>query len=149
MKGLLLCLCLCLSAAAPAQVRYNWKRAIAPAALSLAAGATWGTHETLMHKNALFFKAFPGASRRFWGADSWRNKYTGGDPLKGRNGKPVWFSDGKHLTASVHHTLIFAAGVTVTIGEKRPTWHYLADAGFSFGAYSVGNWMAREVVFGW
>jgi len=132
MKGLLLCFLLWvpgivvgqlseswkLSESSATKPGYDWRRAIAPAALLLAAGATWSTHETLMHKNALFFKAFPGASRRFWGAESWRNKYTGGDPLKGRNGKPVWFTDGKHLTASVHHTLIFAAGVTVTLGRN-------------------------------
>lgn len=164
MRGLLLCFLLWvpgavvvgqlseslkLSESSASKPGYKWKRAITPAALSLAAGATWGTHETLTHKNSLFFKTFPGASRRFWGADSWKNKYTGGDPTKGRNGVPVWFTDGKHLTASVHHTLIFAAGVTVTIGAKRPTWHYLADAGISFVAYSLGNWLAREVVFDW
>lgn len=125
--------------------RYNWKRAIAPASIMFAAGATWATHETVVHHNEQFFKTFPGASRRFWGADSWRNKYVNGDPEQGRNGVPIWFTDGKHLTASAHHVLVFSAGMTITIGEKRPVWHYLLDVGISFGAYSLGNGLARKV----
>lgn len=125
--------------------RYNWKHALVPAGLMFAAGATWATHETVVHHNPQFFKVFPNASRRFWGPESWRNKYVDGVPEKGRNKTPVWFTDGKHLTASAHHTLLFAAGMTITLGEKRPVWHYALDVGISFAAYSAGNGLAWRV----
>ncbi len=139
MKGLLVLLFL-LPIALPAQ-RYEWRRAIAPAALSFTAGASWGLHETLMHHNARFFEVFPKASRRYWGPSSWQNKYEDAWYV------PVQLSDGKHLAATLHHTLIFSAGVTITLGEKRPTWHYLADAGISLAAYSAGNRLVWDGVF--
>lgn len=126
---------------------YNWKRAIAPASLSFVSGAAWGLHETLQHHNARFFKVFPNADKRFWGPDSWRNKYNGFNPENGRNGKPVWITDGKHLTATINQTTMFGAGVCIGIGRKRKWWHYAADAGISFAAYSLGNVLTYNVVF--
>ncbi|TXH09140.1 MAG: hypothetical protein E6R03_17190 [Hyphomicrobiaceae bacterium] len=131
---------LCCALQAGAQ-RYELRRAIAPAALSFAAGAAWGTHETLMHHNARFFEVFPRASRRFWGPDSWQNKYE--NPWY----VPVQVSDGKHLTATMHHVALFSAGVTITLGERRPAKHYLFDAGVSLAAYSLGNWLAYDLLF--
>ena len=126
---------------------YNWKRVILPASLSFAAGAAWGTNQTLVHHNAAFFRAFPGANRRFWGVDSWKNKYNDFDPAKGRNAVPIWFTDGQHLTASTTQVLVFGAGLSIGIGEKRKWWHYAADAGISFVAYSAGNALTYNVVF--
>ena len=131
----------------PMREKYNWKHAILPASLSFAAGAVWGTNQTLVHHNAAFFRVFPGASRKFWGADSWRNKYLGGKPEAGRNNMPIWFTDGQHLTASTTQVLLFGAGVTVAIGEKRKWWHYVADAGISFAAYSAGNYLTYNLIF--
>lgn len=140
MKGLMLFIGLALAVPCAAQ-RYNWKRAVAPASLSLVAGASWGLHETLQHHNSRFFRAFPGASRRYWGPESWQNKYN--DPWW----KPVQISDGLHLSATLHHVALFGAGVTITLGERRPAWHYLVDAGISLGAYSLGNVLVYDVVF--
>lgn len=127
--------------------KYDAKRAVLPATFSFFSGASWGLHETLAHKNDKFFKVFPGASQRFWGSESWRNKYKGGDPANGRNGVPIWFTDGKHLTATATQVFAFGAGFTIAIGEKRPAWHYLLDAGISFAAYSFGNFVTYDLIF--
>lgn len=127
--------------------KYDFKRAILPASLSFASGGAWGVHETLAHKNDKFFKAFPGASQRFWGKDSWQNKYKGGDPANGRNGVPIWFTDGKHLTATATQVFAFGAGFTIALGEKKPVWHYAVDVGISFAAYSLGNFVVYDLIF--
>lgn len=143
---LLVAVCLFLVGACNAQ-KYDWRHVIAPASLSFAAGAAWGTNQTLYHKNEKFFRVFPGASRKFWGADSWKNKYNDFDPANGRNGTPIWFTDGRHLTASFTQVTLFGAGLTIGIGEKRKWWHYAADAGISFLAYSAGNWLTYNQIF--
>lgn len=126
---------------------YNWKRAIAPASLSFVSGASWGLNQTLEHHNDRFFHVFPNANKRFWGPDSWKNKYNGFNPENGRNGKVIWLTDGKHLTASVNQICAFGAGVTIGIGARRKWWHYALDAGLSFAAYSAGNVLVYNVVF--
>ena len=131
----------------PTRERYNWKRAILPASLCFVAGASWGTNQTLQHHNAEFFRVFPGANRRFWGPDSWKNKYNDFDPAQGRNKTPIWITDGKHLTASATQVLVFGAGLSIGIGEKRKWWMYAIDIGSSFVAYSLGNVLAYNVTF--
>jgi hypothetical protein len=130
-----------------ARQKYNWRHAIAPAALSFVAGAAWGTNQTLEHQNAEFFRVFPNANERFWGVDSWRNKYHNFDPAQGRNAMPIWFTDGNHMTASATQITMFAAGICVGIGEKRKWWHYAADVGISFAAYSLGNILTYNIIF--
>lgn len=127
--------------------KYNWKHAIAPASLAFVSGAAWGLNQTLEHHNDRFFKVFPNASKRFWGPESWKNKYSDFDPANGRNRVPIWFTDGKHLTATIAQTTIFGAGVTIGIGQKRKWWHYVADAGISFAAYSAGNFLTYNLIF--
>lgn len=112
-----------------------------PASLCFVAGAAWGLHETLMHHNGAFFERFPGASRTFWGAESWRNKYN--NPWY----VPVQISDGKHIAATLHHVALFTAGISITLGERRPAWHYAADAALGLASYSVGNWLVWDVLF--
>ncbi len=130
-----------------AQEKYNWKRAIAPASLSFVSGASWGLNQVLEHRNAAFFRVFPDANVRFWGPDSWRNKYNRFNPEEGRNGTPIWLTDGKHLSATINQTTAFAAGVTIGIGRKRKWWHYAVDAGISFAAYSAGNALTYNLIF--
>lgn len=124
-----------------AQTKYNWKRSITPISLSFIAGGSWGLHETLQHHNHRFFRTFPNASKRYWGADSWKNKYE--DPWF----VPVQVSDGLHLSATTHHVALFSAGISIGIGKKRPIWHYLIDAGLSLVAYSAGNILVHDVIF--
>ena len=144
MKTITLLLFVCIEMSAQG---YSLKRAILPASLSFAGGAAWGLNQTLEHQNAAFFRVFPDANKQFWGPDSWRNKYNGFNPENGRNSTPIWITDGKHLTASGTQVFVFAAGVSIGIGEKRKWWHYAADAGISFVAYSAGNWLTYNAIF--
>ena len=137
--------------------RYNFKRAIAPAALSFVSGASWGLHEVTAHHFSSVKAKHPGINERFWNpAESWKNKYVNGDPEQGRTRFagiiiPAHVTDAKHILASVNQ--ITAAGAGATIGfsigidigrnkdkkQRRPLWHYSIDAAISFAAYSAGN----------
>ena len=131
---------LAFSLAAAQKQPYDWKHAIAPAALSFSAGAAWGTHETLMHHYPKFQRAFPNADPQWWNpAISWENKH--------KSDVPVWFSDAKHTLASTSQVCLFGAGLTITLGERRPILHHLLDIGISAGAYTLGNMTTYNWIF--
>ena len=113
--------------------KYNWKRAVLPAALSGISGASWGLHEATAYHWSAFQKRFPKANPNYWNPDiSWKNKWKNGDveqgeAFMGSSTVFVSFTDAKHMLASVHRLSTFGAGLTITIGEKKPLKHYLAD----------------------
>lgn len=120
---------------------YNWKQPLIGAGLAAVSGACWGVHETVVHHPD---RIPDGWNRQFWDNRlSWRNKYAGGQPengprFLGATTFLAWTTDAKHLFATAHRATLFAAGVTVTIGERRPWWHYAADIGISYAAYTGG-----------
>lgn len=120
---------------------YNYKKAILPASLAFASGASYGFHETSVHHPDRFPASW---NKQFWdNRESWRNKYRNGDPTCGpayfgSTTFLAWTTDSKHLFGTLHRTTMFASGVTMTIGQRRPVWHYLADAAISFAAFSIG-----------
>ena len=129
------------SATAQKWKEYNPKRAIAPAACAFVSGASWGVHETVT-SHPQYIPA--GWNKQFWdNRISWKNKYKNGDPEQGEAffGSTTFLvsaTDARHLFASVHRTTLFATGITLTIGEKRPFVHYVADAALSAIAFSAG-----------
>lgn len=114
---------------------------LAPIGLALASGAAYGVHETVVHHPDRIPASW---DRQYWDARvSWTNKYAGGNPaggekFPGSTTALAWLTDAKHLFGSTHRVTLFAAGVTVALGDRRPAWHYLADAGLSFAAFSIG-----------
>lgn len=130
------------------RMKYNAKRAIVPAVLSFVSGAAWGLHEVTAHHWPEFSRKFPKASPKFWNpALSWQNKYVNWPEDKRRTAVPVFFTDSKHLLASTNQVFAFGAGVSIAIGERRPWWHYVADAGISFGAYTIGNAITYDLLY--
>jgi len=117
--------------------------------LSFVAGASWGLHETLQHHWPAFERKHPGANSRWWNpAESWRNKYRGGDPERGRTGWPVQVTDAKHLLVLAHNTTLFGAGVCVALGgERRKWWRYALDAGAAVVAYTAGNFLTYNILY--
>lgn len=120
---------------------YKWQSAAVGAGLSMVSGACWGMHETVVHHP----NSIPaGWNRRFWdNRYSWRNKYAGGDPTAGAKyfGSTTilaWTTDAKHLFATAHRATLFGSAVVITIGQPRPVWHYMIDAGISFAAFTAG-----------
>lgn len=148
MRALLLSLCMLLLCSLSAQQKYNWRRAIAPASLSLVSGAAWGLHEKTMHHWTEFQQRFPRANAKYWNpAISWQNKYVNWPEDKTRRSMPVFFTDAKHLLASTTQVAAFSAGACITLGENRPWWHYVLDAGISFAAYSAGNYITFDLLY--
>lgn len=121
--------------------KYDIKRPLIGAGFAAISGASWGFHETAVHHSS---RMPAGWNRQFWdGEISWRNKYKNGDPAQGANfwGSTTflaWTTDAKHLFGTAHRVTMFGAGLSLTIGEKRPVWHYLIDTGISFAAFSIG-----------
>lgn len=145
---MLFSICMLLLCSLSAQQRYNWRHAIAPASLSLVSGGAWGLHEKTMHHWPQFQDRFPGANPKFWNpAVSWTNKYRNWPEDKTRRRVPVFFTDAKHLLASVSQVSAFSAGACITLGDKRPWWHYALDVGISFAAYSAGNYITFNALY--
>ncbi len=113
---------------------------------SAISGASWGVREKLKSDNAAFFKTFPKASQQFWGPDSWLNKYNGRSPDKGRNGKPIWLTDGWHLLGTTTQASAFSSGALIAAKKRGKKWHYLLDIGISFGAYSLSNFIVYDKI---
>ncbi|MBL7780679.1 MAG: hypothetical protein JNM22_05630 [Saprospiraceae bacterium] len=148
MRAVLFSICMLLLCSLSAQQRYNWRHAIAPASLSLVSGGAWGLHEKTMHHWPQFQDRFPGANPKFWNpAVSWTNKYRNWPEDKTRRRVPVFFTDAKHLLASVSQVSAFSAGACITLGDKRPWWHYALDVGISFAAYSAGNYITFNALY--
>lgn len=157
MRHLVLLLCLYLPAHAHCQ-RYTINRPQLWVGMGSAfvSGAAWGLHEKSLNHPNEFFNTFPNASRRIWGPDSWRNKYVNGDPAQGRTKwdlgpvkitKPVHVTDAKHPLATISQAGLFSAGVCVTIGERRPFLHYLADFALIGLARSAGNYLTFNALY--
>lgn len=116
-------------------------------------GASWGMHEATMHKWPEVQKKHPGLNAQYWNpAESWRNKYIGGNPENGRRRIagvviPVHFTDAKHALASTAFVSGFAAGgFTLSKARMQPVWHTLADIGLCFVAYTAGNFLTYNVI---
>ena len=115
-------------------------------------GASWGFHETSVHHPDRFPESW---NKQFWDNDlSWRNKYQDGNPAMGPNywGSTTvlaWTTDAKHLFGTIHRGTLFAAGLTITIGEKqkRKWWHYAADIGLSYLAFTGGFHATYSLAF--
>lgn len=116
------------------------------AGLGLVAGAAHGTHEKIVYHYDKFQARWPRANPQYWNPQvSWVNKYKDRNPELGRNGKPVVLTDAKHLLASSTQVAVFGAGICVTIGERRPLWHYAIDADIVALFRGIGN----EAAFDW
>jgi hypothetical protein len=107
----------------------------------LLSGALYGAHETVVHHP----HRIPGGwNRNFWDNDiSWRNKYAGGVPengprFPGSTTLFAWATDAKHALGTGHRATLFLSGVTITLGERKPVWHYAVDAALSSVAFGLG-----------
>lgn len=126
--------------------QYNWKRPLVAGSAAFVSGAAWGLHEKTMHHWPQFQQRFPRANPQYWNpAISWTNKYRDWPEDKRLRNVPVQFTDAKHLLASVNQGALFTAGVVITLGDRRPLWHYAADIAITSACYSIGN----RLTFNW
>lgn len=135
------------------QTTYKPTRAVLPASVAFVSGMSNGLNQTLQHHYNSFERRFPNSDPNFWNPDvSWRNKYAGGLPENGERfpgSKTVFVftTDAFHLTNTIHRTALFSAGCLVTIGEKRPWWHYALDIGITYTAHTAGFHLVYSVAF--
>ena len=96
-----------------------------------------GCTKQLLTIGAPFIPPFPKANPKFWNpAVSWETRqYLG------------YKFDAKHMLASTTQITGFGAGIVIGIGERRPFWHYVLDAGISFAAYTVGNAITYDLLY--
>lgn len=129
---------------------YRPMRALAPAAMAAVSGAAWGVHETVVHHPS---RLPAGWNRQWWdGRESWRNKYRHGDPdagpaYFGSTTFLAWTTDAKHLFGTVHRVTLFGSALIIGLGQRRPVWHYLLDAGVSFVVFTVGFHTTYSILF--
>lgn len=132
--------------------RYTLRRAVWGGLLTGISGAAWGTHEAISHHWHAFERA-TGANPDYWNpAVSWRNKYRNGNPeegpaFPGATNVFVVFTDAKHMLATVHRSTLFAGAVVVSIGDRRPVWHYLVDFGLSALCFVGGFHATYSLLF--
>ncbi len=109
--------------------------------IALLSGALYGIHESVVHTPN---RIPAGWNRQWWDASvSWRNQYAGADPrngprFPGSTTTLAWSTDAKSLFGAAHRGTLFLSGVTITLGEKKPVWHYLVDASLSAVAFGLG-----------
>jgi len=120
---------------------------------AFASGAAWGLHEKTAHHWNEFHATFPNANPLVWNPDeSWRAKYNNNDPEQGRVkwgpfNKPVQLTDAKHALATITQAGMLSAGMCVTIGEKRPWWHYALDLTLVSLSRSAGNYLTFNALY--
>lgn len=119
------------------------------ASLAFVAGASHGTAQVLQHHNSRFFAVFPNANERFFGPQSWRNKYYGFDPQNRRNRIPIWLTDGPHLFNSVTQVSAFSSGLLLyKQNPLRRNWkNFTFRLGISFLSYTAGNYLTYNIIF--
>jgi len=118
------------------------------------AGASHGTAQVLQHRNSSFYRVFPNAPQRFFGPESWKNKYHNFDPSQGRNRVPIWCTDGIHGFNSLTQTSCFFSGYFVAkkslLGSPRRNVlcrRIAIQLGVSFASYTAGNYLTYNIVF--
>lgn len=130
----------------------NYKKTAWVAGIGLFRGFAWGTHEVLNYWYSDFQRRFPNANPGFWNPDqSWTNKYKNGDEKQGEafplsTTALVPFTDASHLTAALNSASLVGMGIVITLGEKKPWYYYLIDAGVGFIASGIGFEIAKETL---
>lgn len=130
----------------------NYKKTAWVAGIGLFRGFVWGTREVIHYWYSDFQRRFPNANPGFWNPDqSWTNKYKNGDEKQGEafplsTTALVPFTDASHLTAALNSASLVGMGIVITIGEKRPWYYYLIDAGVGFISSGIGFEIAKETL---
>lgn len=121
--------------------QYDWKRGILRGTTYTIPGISAGLHETILHHYGDFKKKFPKANDRFWDPRiSWERKYEMGGIHKTF---PI-ITDAYHLTKAIKTVGLIGSTVYITIGERRPWWHYAIDLGIGMTFYGLGSNLTYE-----
>lgn len=134
----------------PDKPPYRWKKAGFGAALAFVSGASNGMHEVSVHHPHKLPNSW---NKQFWDARiSWVNKYDQGNPdlgpaYFGSTTFLAWTTDSKHLFGTLHRFFGYGAVFTITLGEKKPWYHYVFDFLICGAAYSAGFHTVYSLAF--
>ena len=133
---------------------YDWQKALISSGISFVGGAANGLHETIYHHYPKFKKVHPNANDNYWNPQiSWKNKYSdwdNGDTSEKYFGSKtflVWTTDAKHLLSLTSNMSLIGSTCVITIGEKRPWWHYAIDLAASGIARSAGFHLTYNLIY--
>lgn len=99
-----------------------------------------------------FERKFEVSPNSFWGSQSWRRAYVGGDPQNGYKSKKAQIfgaNDFYHVADDVRKLGYITGGITVAIGGKQTNskwWHYAADFAIGFAISGLAKQQAMEWV---
>lgn len=132
--------------------RYNWKRGALIFGLGLGAGASWGIHETSVHKpwqfpdhwNPQYWDASMSHTNKYWHGDK-----SNGPKFPGSTNIAVMFTDAKHWSATGQKAFLLGTGIVIGFGEKRPVWHYVVDLAVGFFGYASGFYFTYDEPIFW
>lgn len=123
--------------------QFKIREHIAPATCMFIAGMADGLRDAVIFHNDRVLSKL-NVSERFWGPESWRNKYKNGDPAHGRRFPGsrtwlVWTTDAPHLLKFTDN--IFTSGaIAIKLGQRKRKWYiYLAEG--------IGYWVINRVGF--
>jgi hypothetical protein len=128
----------------PGIKQYKWKRGVLCFGIGFLSGTANGVHEVIHYHYPAFKAMHPKANDQYWNPDeSWENKYRNGDKSQGPK-FPLsttlftGLTDAKHLTGQIHTAGVLSLGVTATIGEKKPWYHYALNILSGGIGYALG-----------
>jgi hypothetical protein len=104
-----------------------------------------GLLEGYLHDGRTSFERKWNASKTgFWGSESWRSVYVGGNPENGFKSDFIRWTganDFYHIADDTRKIGYITGGVMIGIGTKanQKWWHYAADFGISFAASAISK----------
>ena len=147
MKKILLLLVLIISMASHSQdslkYKFKLKEHIAPVALVFMAGCADGLRDaTIYHNDRVLDKL--NANEKFWGSQSWRNKYKNFDPAQGRRfpGSTTWLvfvTDAPHALKFADN-LFTSGAIAIKFTQKKKKFIYYVLEG-------IGYWVVNRIGF--
>lgn len=131
---------------------FKLKEHIAPATGMFVAGMADGFRDACLFHNDRVLARIKGGER-FFGPESWRNKYKNGDPLQGERfwGSSRWFAfttDAPHLLKFIDNFFtVGAISFKLVKGERRKWYIYIAEAAAYWLCNRLGFVLSYNVIF--
>lgn len=123
---------------------FNWKQTAYGCAGTFVAGAWHGGRDLAYADYPRFRQLYGAKNRQFYDPIvSWKNKWKNGDVTQGERfpGSSTVFvgvTDWYHLANEGNKYSLLSGGMILTIGERKPFWHYALKFASATVAYSVG-----------
>jgi len=136
-----------------AQPKLDINKILIGSAIGFMGGVASGYHEVTLHHYPKFKAIHPYANDKYFNpTESWVAKYKNGDPMQGEafwlsTSVLVPFTDFYHFTNMMDRTSFLCATMYVTIGEKKPWWHYAINVGSTLLARRIGFGLVYDYIY--